>query len=244
MQLTVVVPTYNERENLPKLVQILFGLPLDIDLLVVDDASPDGTGDIAEGLKREYPGKVQVMHRPGKLGLGTAYIQGFQMALAEGAEVLVQMDADFSHPPEKLIEMAAALGSCDVVIGSRYVKGGKLDERWPVWRRGLSAFGNLYARTILGLSVRDTTGGYRMWRANTLLGMPLDRIQSNGYAFQVEMTYVASRLGYRFAEIPIYFADRRWGDSKMSVEIQREAAVRVWQLLWEYRDLKPEPRWH
>jgi dolichol-phosphate mannosyltransferase len=243
MQLTVVVPTYNERENLPKLVQILFGLPLDIDLLVVDDASPDGTGDIAEGLKREYPGKVQVMHRPGKLGLGTAYIQGFQMALAEGAEVLVQMDADFSHPPEKLIEMAAALGSCDVVIGSRYVKGGKLDERWPVWRRGLSAFGNLYARTILGLSVRDTTGGYRMWRANTLLGMPLDRIQSNGYAFQVEMTYVASRLGYRFAEIPIYFADRRWGDSKMSVEIQREAAVRVWQLLWEYRDLKPEPRW-
>ena len=221
----------------------MFGLPLDIDLLVVDDASPDGTGDIAEGLKREYPGKVQVMHRPGKSGLGTAYIQGFQMALAEGAEVLVQMDADFSHPPEKLIEMAAALGSCDVVIGSRYVKGGKLDERWPVWRRGLSAFGNLYARTILGLSVRDTTGGYRMWRANTLLGMPLDRIQSNGYAFQVEMTYVASRLGYRFAEIPIYFADRRWGDSKMSVEIQREAAVRVWQLLWEYRDLKPEPRW-
>jgi dolichol-phosphate mannosyltransferase len=244
MQLTVVVPTYNERENLPKLVQVLFGLPLDIDLLVVDDASPDGTGDIAEGLKLEYSGKVRVMHRPGKLGLGTAYIQGFQMALAEGAEVLVQMDADFSHPPEKLIEMASALESCDVVIGSRYVKGGKLDERWPVWRRSLSAFGNLYARTILGLSVRDTTGGYRMWRANTLLGMPLDRIQSNGYAFQVEMTYVASRLGYRFDEIPIYFADRRWGDSKMSVEIQREAAVRVWQLLWEYRDLKPEPRWH
>lgn len=239
MQLTIVVPTYNERENLPKLAKVLFGLPLDIDLLVVDDASPDGTGEIAEGLKHEYPGKVRVMHRAGKLGLGTAYIQGFQMALADGAETLVQMDADFSHPPEKLIEMAAALDSCDVVIGSRYVKGGKLDERWPIWRRGLSAFGNLYARTILGLSVRDTTGGYRMWRGDTLQGMPLERIQSNGYAFQVEMTYVASALGYKFNEIPIYFADRRWGDSKMSGAIQREAAMRVWQLLWEYRDLKP-----
>ncbi len=239
MQITIVIPTYNERENLPKLAGVLFGLPLDIDLLVVDDASPDGTGDLAEGLKQEYGGKVKVIHRPGKLGLGTAYIQGFKMALESGADFLVQMDADFSHPPEKLTEMASALESCDVVIGSRYVKGGKLDESWPMWRRGLSAFGNLYARVILGLSVRDTTGGYRMWRRETLQGMPLDRIQSNGYAFQVEMTYVASRLGYQFKEIPIYFADRKWGESKMSGTIQREAATRVWQLLWEYQDLKP-----
>ena len=239
MRITIVIPTYNERENLPKLAGVLFGLPLDIDLLIVDDASPDGTGDLAEGLKQEYVGKVKVIHRPGKLGLGTAYIQGFKMAVESGTDFLVQMDADFSHPPEKLTEMASALESCDVVIGSRYVKGGKLDESWPMWRRGLSAFGNLYARVILGLSVRDTTGGYRMWRRETLQGMPLDRIQSNGYAFQVEMTYVASRLGYRFKEIPIYFADRKWGESKMSGKIQREAAIRVWQLLWEYQDLKP-----
>jgi dolichol-phosphate mannosyltransferase len=238
MQITIVVPTYNERENLPRLASVLLDLPLDIDLLVVDDASPDGTGEIAEGLKQEYGTRINVIHRAGKLGLGTAYIQGFKQALASGADTVVQMDADFSHPPEKIFEMATALEQCDVVIGSRYIKGGSLDERWPAWRRGLSAFGNLYARVILRLSVRDTTGGFRMWRRETLLGMPLDRIQSNGYAFQVEMTYVATRLGYRFKEIPIHFADRRWGDSKMSGSIQREAALRVWQLLVEYRDLK------
>lgn len=241
MTITVVIPTYNEVENLPKLVSALLALPLAIDLLVVDDASPDGTGEIAEGLKQNYPGKVSVIHRSGKLGLGTAYIQGFKQALAAGAQILVQMDADFSHPPEKLLEMAAALKTCDVVIGSRYVPGGRLDDRWPLWRKGLSGFGNLYARMILGLSVRDTTGGYRMWRRETLCGMPLDRIQSNGYAFQVEMTYVATRLGYRFTEIPIYFADRRWGESKMSGSIQLEAAMRVWQLRLEYRDLKSHP---
>lgn len=238
MRITVVIPTYNEVENLPKVATALFALPLAIDLLVVDDASPDGTGEIAEELKYNYPGKVSVIHRSGKLGLGSAYIQGFKQALAAGAQILVQMDADFSHPPEKLLEMAAALKNCDVVIGSRYVPGGRLDDRWPLWRKGLSGFGNMYARIILGLSVRDTTGGYRMWRRETLCGMPLDRVQSNGYAFQVEMTYVATRLGYRFKEIPIYFADRRWGESKMSGAIQLEAAVRVWQLRMEYRDLK------
>lgn len=238
MPITVVIPTYNEVENLPKLASVLFTLPLDIDLLIIDDASPDGTGEVAEQLNQNNPGKVRVIHRPGKLGLGTAYILGFKHALADGAQTLVQMDADFSHPPEKLLEMFAALETCDVVIGSRYVPGGRLDDRWPLWRKGLSGFGNLYARVILGLSVRDTTAGFRMWRRETLCGMPLDRIQSNGYAFQVEMTYVATRLGYRFREIPIYFADRRWGESKMSGSIQLEAAIRVWQLKWEYRDLE------
>ncbi len=181
---------------------------------------------------------LSVIHRNGKLGLGTAYIQGFQQALAEGAEVIGQMDADFSHPPEKLAEMLEALENCDVVIGSRYVSGGKLDESWPLWRKGLSSFGNIYARTILHLPVMDTTAGFRIWRHNTLKSMPLERIRSNGYSFQVEMTYVAHRLGFKFSEVPIYFADRRWGSSKMSFRIQSEAAIRVWQLLWEYQDIR------
>ena len=212
MQITIVIPTYNEAENLPKLANAIFGISgLDIDLLVVDDGSPDGTGEIAENLKKDYPGKISVLHREGKQGLGTAYIQGFQLALEAGAQSILQMDADFSHPPEKLVEMANALEDCDVVTGSRYVRGGRLDDHWPFWRKALSGFGNVYARTILGLRVKDTTAGFRMWRRETLLGMPLDRIKSNGYAFQVEMTYVATRLGYKFVEIPIYFAERQDG---------------------------------
>jgi len=239
MQLTIVLPTYNEAENLPKITEALFGLQLpELKLLVVDDGSPDGTGEIADQLSQHYAGRITVMHRSGKLGLGTAYIQGFQQALNDGAEVIGQMDADFSHPPEKLVEMLAMLEDYDVVIGSRYVAGGKLDENWPLWRKGLSSFGNIYARTILRLKVRDTTAGFRIWRRATLQNMPLERVRSNGYAFQVEMTYIASRLGYQFGEVPIYFADRRWGTSKMSFRIQYEAAIRVWQLLWEYRDLK------
>lgn len=239
MQLTIILPTYNEAENLPKIVSALFKLPLpDLRLLIVDDNSPDGTGKIADDFSQQYPERVSVMHRTGKLGLGTAYIQGFQQALSEGAQVVGQMDADFSHPPEKLVEMLAALEKCDAVIGSRYVPGGKLDNSWPLWRKGLSSFGNIYARTILRLPVRDTTAGFRIWRHNTLKAMPLERIRSNGYSFQVEMTYVANSLGFHFREVPIYFADRRWGDSKMSIRIQSEAAIRVWQLLWEYRDLR------
>ena len=238
MQLTIVLPTYNEAENLPKIAEALFNLPIpDLKLLVVDDNSPDGTGELAESLTQKYHGQISVMHRTGKLGLGTAYLQGFQRALQDGAEIVGQMDADFSHPPEKLLEMLAALEEADVVLGSRYVRGGRLDERWPIWRKGLSSFGNIYARTILRLPVLDTTGGFRVWRRATLAGMPLDRVRSNGYAFQVEMTYIAHSLGYRFGEVPIYFADRRWGESKMSFRIQAEAAIRVWQLLWEYRDL-------
>jgi dolichol-phosphate mannosyltransferase len=239
MQLTIVLPTYNEAENLPRITAALFDLSLqNLKLLIVDDGSPDGTGDIAENLVLNYPGYVSVIHREGKLGLGTAYIQGFQQAIADGAEVIGQMDADFSHPPEKIKEMLGRLQSCDVVLGSRYVSGGSLDENWPHWRKGLSSFGNLYARTILRLPVKDTTGGFRIWRRKTLKSMPLSRVRSNGYAFQVEMTYIAYRLGFQFREIPIHFADRRWGDSKMSFRIQLEAALRVWQLIWEYRDLK------
>jgi dolichol-phosphate mannosyltransferase len=239
MKLTIVIPTYNEADNLPVLMGKLFDLPLSsVNIIVVDDASPDRTGEIAEGLKLQHPGKVTVIHRVGKLGLGTAYLLGFERALTEGAEFVVQMDADFSHPPEKLLEMAATLQNCDVVIGSRYITGGRLDDQWPFWRKSLSGFGNLYARTILRVPIKDVTGGYRIWRRKTLLGMPLERIQSNGYAFQVEMAYVAYRLGYQLKEIPIYFADRQWGESKMSLKIQIEAAIRVWMLLWEYQDLR------
>jgi dolichol-phosphate mannosyltransferase len=238
LKTTIIVPTYNEAENLEKLVAAVLALPLpDLNMLIVDDNSPDGTGEMAEKLGVQYEGRVKVLHRAGKLGLGTAYIEGFKFAIEDGAEAIGQMDADFSHPIEKIVELAETLESCDVVIGSRYVPGGSLDERWPIWRKALSGFGNLYARTILGLSSRDVTGGFRLWRRETLQAMPLDRVRSNGYVFQVEMNYIASRLGFTFKEIPIYFQDRRFGNSKMSFKIQMEAAIRTWQLPGMYRDL-------
>jgi dolichol-phosphate mannosyltransferase len=239
VQLTVVIPTFNEAENLPRLVSALFALPIpDLGLLVVDDHSPDGTGQLAEELASQNPGRIAVLHRAGKLGLGTAYINGFSQALAAGAGAVGQMDADFSHPPEKLVELLAALESCDIAVGSRYVPGGSLDPAWPLWRKGLSAFGNFYARTILGMPLRDTTGGFRIWKREALLNMPMERVRSNGYSFQVETAYLAYRLGFTFREVPIHFADRRWGQSKMSFRIQREAALRVWQIRFAYRSLK------
>jgi dolichol-phosphate mannosyltransferase len=238
LKITIVTPTYNEAENLPKLVSALFTLPLDVRVLVVDDNSPDGTGQVADELSRTYPGRVSVLHRAGKLGLGTAYLEGFDKVLGEGAEAVVQMDADFSHDPKVLVEMAKRIENADLVVGSRYVKGGSVDERWPLWRKGLSAFANLYARTILGLPLRDVTTGYRLWRRDALMKMPLDRIKSSGYVFLVEMVYLAHRLGLRIAETPIYFPDRRWGKSKMSFRVQAEAAFRVWQVWWTYRDLR------
>jgi dolichol-phosphate mannosyltransferase len=239
VQLTVVIPTFNEAENLPGLVSALFSLPLpDLNILVVDDHSPDGTGEIADHLLEANSGRLEVIHRAGKLGLGSAYLTGFCRALESGAQAVAQMDADFSHPPEKLVDLLQALNACDVAMGSRYVPGGSVDVNWPLWRKSLSAFGNLYARLILGLPIRDVTGGFRLWRRETLLGMPLERVRSNGYAFQVEMAYLAVRLKYRFLEVPFYFADRRWGHSKMSARIQREAALRVWQMPFEYRHLK------
>jgi len=239
LQITVIIPTYNEAENLPKLFSALFSLPLsDLKLLVVDDNSPDGTGQIADQLSAQYPGRVSVLHRSGKLGLRTAYLQGFKKAIADGAQAVAQMDADFSHDPSRLVEMATALETADVALGSRYVAGGSVDEQWPVWRKWLSAFGNFYARTILGLPLRDITTGYRLWRRDTILGMPLERIQSNGYIFLVEMAFMAYALEYRFAQVPIHFADRRWGKSKMSFKIQMEAALRVWQVKMNFRDLR------
>jgi len=239
LKITYVIPTYNEAENLPKLAAALFELKVPgLNALIVDDNSPDGSGQMAEDLGRQYDGRIKVLHRPGKMGLGSAYREGFKKALADGADAVGQMDADFSHPLSKIADMVAAVQSYDVVIGSRYIPGGSLDERWPLWRKGLSGFGNFYARTILGMKLKDVTGGFKLWRRATLQGMPLDDIRSNGYIFQVEMSYVASKLGYTFKEIPIYFADRRWGQSKMSFRIQIEAALRTWQLIGRYSNLK------
>ncbi|HSL42833.1 MAG TPA: polyprenol monophosphomannose synthase [Anaerolineales bacterium] len=238
MYITIVLPTYNEAENLPKLVSALLSLPLNLAVLVVDDDSPDGTGAIADDLSSRHHGRLSVLHRSGKKGLRSAYIEGFRRAFELGAEAVVQMDADFSHDPAVLNEMAQRITSCDVVIGSRYTKGGSLDERWPAWRKFLSAFGNTYARTILAFPLRDVTTGYRMWRRDALQKMPLDRIRSNGYIFLVEMAYVAYLMKYRITEVPIHFADRRWGESKMSLKIQLEAAVRIWDVWWHYRDLR------
>ncbi len=238
MNIKVVVPTYNEAENLPKLASALFYLPLSgLSLLVVDDSSPDGTGQVADNLVRKYPGRVSVLHRLGKRGFATAYLDGFARVLEEGAEVIVQMDADFSHNPERIIDLVEALQEGDMAVGSRYIAGGELDENWPLWRKALSGFGNAYARLILGIPIKDVTGGFRAWRRETLLGMPLGQVKSNGYGFQVEMAYLAHRCGYSIKEIPIYFADRRWGESKMSLAIQLEAAWRVWIIRFSYGDI-------
>ncbi len=236
-EITVVIPTYNEAENLPGLVSVLFALPFDINILIVDDNSPDGTGELADDLAYEDP-RIRVLHRPGKQGLRSAYIEGFRLALRQPVGAIVQMDADFSHDPADLVDMLKLLDSSDVVLGSRYAHGGSVDRNWPLWRKGLSAFGNWYARTILRLPLRDVTTGYRMWRRQTLEGMPLERIRANGYIFLVEMIYLAHCLEYKIGESPIYFADRRWGKSKMSLRIQLEAAGRIWQVLWNYRDLR------
>jgi len=234
----VVTPTYNEAENLPKLISALFSLPLDLHVLVVDDNSPDGTGKIAEELAKQYLGRIDVLHRPGKMGLRSAYLNGFQKILDGDTQAIVQMDADFSHDPDALVNMAELLKTHDIVLGSRYTEGGSVDQQWPLWRKSLSAFGNFYAKTILGLPLHDVTTGYRMWRRETLNQMPFERIQSNGYVFLVEMAYLAHCLEFKIGESPIYFADRRWGKSKMSLKIQAEAAMRIWQVWWNYRDLK------
>ncbi len=235
----IVVPTYNEKENLPILIESLFELDVqDLNILIVDDNSPDGTGKIADEIHERIPEGVSVIHRKGKLGLGTAYIAGFKYCLEQGADQIVQMDADFSHNPKKVTELIDRLKVSDMALGSRYVRGGSLDEDWAFWRKGLSSFGNLYTRLILRMPIKDVTGGFRAWKRETLEGIPLERVKSQGYAFQIEMAYITHLTGYSISEVPIYFADRSRGDSKMSIKIQIEAARRVWSILFEYRDLK------
>jgi dolichol-phosphate mannosyltransferase len=242
MKTIVVMPTYNEADNLRAISEALWALPLTLSLLVVDDASPDGTGQLADELAATHPGRMEVIHRPGLLGLGTAYVQGFRRALELGAEAIVQMDADFSHSPDYLPEMIRQLEAHDVVIGSRYIPGGSTDRRWGIGRKLLSAWANLSARTLLGLQTHDATAGFRVWRRDTIIGLDMRRFVSNGYIFQVELSFVTERLGYRVQEVPIYFEDRRIGQSKMSMPVKIEAALRVWELAWKHRALTPKDR--
>ena len=226
MRALVCLPTYNERENLEPMVRALAGvLSPDDGVLVVDDGSPDGTGQLAEQLTRELP-FVDVLHRPAKAGLGPAYLAGFRRALERGAELVLEMDCDFSHAPEDVPRLIAAAEQADLVLGSRYVDGGGV-RNWGLVRRTISRGGSLYAQLLLGVDVRDLTGGFKCYRRAVLERIDLDAIGSLGYAFQIETTYRAARAGFRVVEIPITFTDRQTGGSKMSRTIVLEAVWKV-----------------
>jgi dolichol-phosphate mannosyltransferase len=241
-KLMIVLPTYNEAENLPRIVDALFQLPLnDINLLIVDDNSPDGTGKMADEFAEQRRERIYVLHRTEKSGLGPAYVAGFKRAIALGAGYIAQMDADFSHQPKYILNMYDLLEKgADMALGSRFIKGGSVDSSWAMYRKLLSWWANrIYVPTILHIPVYDATGGFRMWKRETLIGMDLDRIQSNGYVFQVEMAYVAVRLGYKVVETPIHFPDRQLGESKMNSGVALEAAKRVWEIRRRHHTLNP-----
>jgi len=226
MKVTVVIPTYDEINNLPPLLEALWALPVPgLQVLIVDDESPDGTGRLADELASRTPGRLEVLHRHGPRGLGLAYVEGFKRALERGADAIVQMDADFSHSPGDVAKLLDGLENADLVIGSRYVPGGSVDHSWGFGRSALSRSANTLARTLLGLRTRDATAGFRAWRRQALEAIDPDRIRSNGYLFQVEMVYISEKLGLRISEAPIYFADRQVGRSKMSLKVKLEAVL-------------------
>ncbi|MFD5318768.1 polyprenol monophosphomannose synthase [Streptomyces sp. NPDC127098] len=231
---TVVMPTYNEAETLPVVADELLTLPLHgLRLLVVDDASPDGTGHVADELAARHPERVQVLHRAGKDGLGRAYAAGMTAAVAQGADYVLQMDADGSHPVRhvpQLVGSALATGA-DLVVGSRYVPGGRLAAGWPTHRRVLSRWANRYVDTVLRTGLRDITAGFALWRAPVVAELDLERTRSAGYSFQIELKHAAVRAGRSVVEIPIHFEERRQGVSKMSAAVQLEAAMLPWRLL-------------
>ena len=233
MKTTVIVPTYDERENIERLVALLLELPIEPRVIIVDDNSPDGTGELAERLAGEHPGRITVIHRAGKLGLGTAYIAGFRQALADGSEVIVTMDADFSHPPEAIPALVAKIGEgYALVIGSRYVAGGRT-VGCTLYRQALSWGANAFARTLLGLQAHDTTAGFRCYRREVLASMPLAEIFSSGYSFLIEMLYKVQQRGWRIGEVPITFENRREGVSKISRHEITRALYTVMRLAWE-----------
>jgi dolichol-phosphate mannosyltransferase len=214
----VIIPTYNERDNLPRIIPMILEQDPDIEILVVDDASPDGTGELADSIAAAEP-RVHAIHRAAKMGLGTAYIAGFKWGLERGFDYLLEMDADFSHDPSHLPTFLSAIQDYDVVLGSRYLQGRVTVVNWPIARLLLSYFANIYARRVTGVPIADLTGGYKCFRREVLEAIPLDEVESNGYAFQI-------------GEIPIMFVDRDIGESKMSKKIIREAVWRVWRLRW------------
>jgi dolichol-phosphate mannosyltransferase len=235
-KITVVVPTYNERDNLPVLVDLLAGLEVpNLHVLVVDDSSPDGTGDLADELAVDGPIPLSVLHRTDKDGLGRAYVAGILRALDEGADLVVQMDADLSHPASAIPTMVETLrtSGAAVVIGSRYVPGGSVSGEWKWHRKALSLWANVYVNAILRLHVKDATAGFKTWRAETLRKIDIASIRSNGYAFQVEMNYRVVKRGMRIAEVPIRFEERVEGASKMSFGVQVESAIMPWKLLFK-----------
>lgn len=225
----VVIPTFNERENLPRLVPTLLALDPAYRVLIVDDNSPDGTGEVAETLRAAHPGRVRVLHRASKEGIGPAYVAGFQIALAADAPLIAQMDADLSHDPAALPCLIAATATHDLALGSRYVPGGRT-VGWPAHRRLLSRLGGLYARSVLRVPIKDPTGGYKVFRRDALAALDLDRIRTDGYSFQIETTWRALQNGCRVLEVPITFTDRVAGASKLSRAIVIEAALVVWRL--------------
>jgi dolichol-phosphate mannosyltransferase len=231
MTLVVVIPTYNERENIVQQVNGVLALDLAPQVLIVDDSSPDGTGEIADGLAGQYPGRVHVLHRAGKEGLGRAYVAGFRRALELGTSHIAQMDADLSHSPadlESMICVARSTGA-DLVLGSRYIPGGKT-VGWPWHRKAISRLGGLYAGLIVGVPIRDFTGGFKLWRRETLEAIDLETVRSDGYGFQIETTYRALRLGKTWRQVPITFHDRVAGASKLSRSVVIEAAAMVWRM--------------
>jgi dolichol-phosphate mannosyltransferase len=225
MKTLIIIPTYNELENLPSLLKEIFSYAPATDILIVDDHSPDGTGELAERMRAE-DARVHVLHRSGKLGLGTAYIAGFKYALAHGYDAAFEMDADFSHDPRYLPDFLQKIEEADLVIGSRYIPGGSTPN-WSLLRRFISGGGNIFARMVLGLKVRDCTAGYRCYRRTVLENVAFETIRSQGYGFQVEMAYRVERQGFKIVEIPIVFMDRRVGKSKMSHAIFVEGFINV-----------------
>jgi dolichol-phosphate mannosyltransferase len=229
-KIAIVLPTYNEKDNLPPLLEVLHKHLPQAKLIIVDDASPDGTGELADSLALKNP-SIMVHHRTSKLGLGTAYIEGFRRALDAEYDVIVQMHSDFSHDPAMVSQLIENLSQADLVIGSRYVMGGGT-ANWSIFRKILSQGGSVYARTILGLPYQDITGGFKVWKASALKRVLANAIHAKGYAFQLEMTYRAHQTGLRILEIPIHFEDRRFGKSKMSLSIAWEAMTICWRLLF------------
>jgi dolichol-phosphate mannosyltransferase len=236
----VIVPTFNERENLPVVAAALMQHP-NVSLLVVDDQSPDGTGAVADALAREYPGRIEVMHRTTLPGLGRSYVDAIASVLNRPVDVICQMDGDLSHDPRQLPDLIAGTEHADVVIGSRYVPGGAI-VNWPRRRRILSEFANTYIRLVTRMRPRDCTSGYRCWRREALASIPLNHLSSQGYSFLVEMLYVATRLGLRIAEVPITFVERRQGVSKLSGAVLAESAITPWRLIASRTAVRPTAR--
>ena len=227
----VIVPTFNEKFNIARLIPAILAQDPSMEVLVVDDASPDGTGAIVDSIAASDP-RVHIIHRAGKLGLGTAYITGFRWALERKYDLIFEMDADFSHNPERLPEFLTAIADADLVIGSRYQDGRVNVVNWPMSRLFLSYSANIYARAVTGLPIFDTTAGFKCFRRNVLESIDLSSVKSNGYAFQIEMHFRVWKRGFRLVEIPIIFVDRTEGESKMSKRIVREAVWMVWRLRW------------